>query len=115
MSVYHSFKPVKLFETEKKSHMFYKCKSEEWQTKNPATRYIFKIMLESVYPREIFGAPKYYAMYGTWKGKEILIAAGDSKEELKTAILRFRDNHCFWFNLGRHAYTAYQEWINKDF
>ena len=113
MATYHSFKPVKMYEKEMESSEFYKCKDKEWVTVIPIIKYRFTIMLESDYPREIFGAPKYYAMYGTWKGKNILIGAGNSREELGENILRFAANECFWNNLGRHAYKAYQEWMDR--
>ena len=109
MSVYHSFRPVKLFEKEIESNEFFKCKKKEWVAVIPAMKYRFWITLESDYPREIFGAPKYYVMYGEWDGDKRSFGSG-SRQELGDAILRFKANECFWNNWGRHAYRVFLEW-----
>ena len=113
MSVYHSFKPVRLFETEIQSDKLYDCKKQKWVSVKPM-KYIFWITLESDYPREIFGAPKYYVMYGEWDGDKRSFGSG-TRQGLGEAILRFKANECFWNNWGQYAFKAYQEWINKDF
>jgi len=109
MSVYHSFKPVKLFEKEIESNEFFKCKEKEWVAVIPAMKYRIWITLESDYPREVFGAPKYYALYCDWDGVNQCFGSG-TREQLKEAILRFKANKCFWNNLGRHAYRVFLEW-----
>ncbi|MCW3129220.1 MAG: hypothetical protein N2V75_03865 [Methanophagales archaeon] len=113
---YHRFKPVILFEKELRTSEFYDCKKKRWAAVIPEMEYRFFITLESDYPREIFGAPKYYVMKAIWKigikEKEQVFGSG-TRKSLGDAILRFKANECFWNNLGRHAYRVYLDWINK--
>jgi len=110
---FHAFKPVVLFEKELRTSEFYDCKNKQWVAVIPEIKYCFIITLESDYPREVFGAPKYYVMTAIWKNKKMQVFIGRTKEELGDAILRFKENECFWNNLGRHAYKAYLEWMSK--
>ena len=109
---YHSFKPQKLFERELETNEFFDCKRKEWVAVIPARRYKITIQLESDYPREIFGAPKYYVLKVEWNGKPQVFGAG-TRKDLGNEILRFKANECFWNNLGRHAYSVYLIWLSK--
>jgi len=114
--VYHRFKPVILFKKELRTSEFYDCKKKRWAAVIPEIEYRFFITLESDYPREIFGAPKYYVMKAIWKigikEKEQVFGAG-TRKSLGDEILRFKANECFWNNLGRYTYRVYQEWIDR--
>ena len=109
---YHSFKPQKLFEEELETNEFFDCKRKEWVTVIPARRYKFTIQLESDYPEEVFGAPRYYVMKVEWNGKPQVFGGG-TRKDLGNEILRFKANECFWNNLGRHAYSVYLTWLSK--
>ena len=102
-----------IFETEMESNNFFKCKEREWVAVYPPMKYRFWIQLESDYPEEVFGAPRYYVMYGDWDG-DIRSFGSGSRVGLGEAILRFKANECFWNNWGRYAYRAYQEWLSKQ-
>ncbi|MGB9497581.1 MAG: hypothetical protein ACKVE3_06920 [Dissulfuribacterales bacterium] len=51
-----------------------------------------KIYRESDYPVECFGAPIFYTAYLTWKGKEIALGAGNTKEELLYELDYWKEN-----------------------
>jgi len=114
---FHSFKPQKIFEKELRTSEYYNCKEKKWITVIPEMEYRFIITLESDYPEEVFGAPKYYVMKAIWKfpgEKEIKQVFGSgTRKSLGEAILRFKANECFWNNLGRHAYSVYLTWLSK--
>ena len=50
------------------------------------------IFIECDYPIECFGAPKYYAAYLNWKGKEIALGARETKDALIKELYRWKDN-----------------------
>lgn len=114
---FHRFKPQKIFEKEVRTNEYFDCKEKEWITVIPEMEYRFIITLESDYPKEVFGAPKYYVMKATWifpREKEIEQVFGSgTRKSLGEAILRFKANECFWNNLGRHAYSVYLTWLSK--
>jgi len=113
---FHRFKPQKIFEKELRTSEYYDCKKKKWTTVMPEMEYRFIITLESDYPPEVFGAPRYYVMRGIWKiGTELKEQGFGSgtRDGLGEAILRFKANECFWNNLGRHAYAVYLLWLSK--
>ena len=112
MSHFKRFKPKILYKRSFLTHSFWDWRERRWCIVFPARKIIIILALESDYPVDCFGAPKYYCCYYTKdeNNKKKLIACGRSLSELEDNIRRYAENEAYGKNLLRFVFHALLEY-----